>query len=92
VGGTRSSLDGFAVGTGREVGTVGVFEPLLDGRRLTFRSDADGIVDVETGSRWNLLGQAVVGPATGSRLTPVPHVTTFWFAWRASYESTRVLR
>jgi hypothetical protein len=29
VGGARSSLDGFAVGTGREVGSVGAFEPFL---------------------------------------------------------------
>jgi hypothetical protein len=93
VGGARSSLDGFAVGTGREVGSVGVFEPFLYGRRLTFRTDGtQGIVDVETGSRWNLLGQAVAGPAAGSRLEPVPHVTTFWFAWRAAHERTRVLR
>ena len=92
VGGARSSLDGYAVGSGREVGTVAAFEPYVGGRRLTFRSDAGTVVDVETGSRWNLRGAAVAGPATGSRLTPVPHLATFWFAWRAVHEKTRVLR
>ncbi|MFQ5529687.1 MAG: DUF3179 domain-containing (seleno)protein, partial [Gemmatimonadota bacterium] len=39
--------------------------------------------DRETGSTWDLAGQAVDGPLTGSRLTPVPHGNHFWFAWTA---------
>ncbi len=90
--GARSSLDDFAVGEGREVGTTAVFEPVVDGRRLTFRSAGDVIADVETSSTWNALGEAVEGPLTGSRLTPVIHTSTFWFAWSSFHEGTRVLR
>ena len=91
--GSRSSLDGFAVGEGREVGTTAVFEPTVDGRRLSFRPLGDGTVaDRETASTWNALGQAVSGPLEGAGLTPVAHTTTFWFAWSGFHEDTRVER
>jgi hypothetical protein len=90
--GARSSLDDFAVGEGREVGTTAVFDPVVDGRRLTFRPAGGAVSDVETSSTWNALGEAVAGPLTGSRLTPVPHVSTFWFAWSSFEQGTRVLR
>ena len=43
-----------------------------------------------TGSRWNVLGQAVDGPLAGARLAPVEHLDTFWFAWAAFHPSTRI--
>jgi hypothetical protein len=90
--GARSSLDGFAVGEGREVGTTTVFDPVLDGRRLSFVPHGDVITDVETSSTWNALGEGVAGPLAGRSLTPVAHVSTFWFAWSSFHEGTRVLR
>jgi hypothetical protein len=90
--GARSSLDDFAVGEGREVGTTAVFDPDLDGRRLTFRAADDAITDVETSSTWNALGRAVAGPLAGAQLEPVVHTSTFWFAWRSFHRETRVLR
>jgi hypothetical protein len=90
--GARSSLDGFAVGDGREVGTTAVFDPVVDGRRLTFRPAGGAVQDVETGSTWNALGRATSGPLTGSRLTPVVHTSTFWFAWSSFHQGTRLLR
>jgi hypothetical protein len=90
--GARSSLDGFAVGEGREVGTTAVFVPVVDGRPLSFVPRGDLIADVETSSTWNALGEAVAGPLAGRRLTPVAHVSTFWFAWSSFHQDTRVLR
>jgi hypothetical protein len=83
--GTASALDAGSVAAGRDVGATGVFEPVADGRRLGFERTGDGFVDDETGSRWNVLGQAVEGPLEGMALEPVAHLDTFWFAW-ASYE------
>ena len=74
----------------RSVGAAGVFSPHLNGRKLTFKFSDDGIVDVETGSRWNLLGQANEGPLTGQRLEPVLHGDHFWFAWTAFNPTTQV--
>jgi hypothetical protein len=90
--GARSSLDGFAVGDGREVGTTAVFEPVVDGRPLRFRPAGDAIRDVQTGSTWNALGRATAGPLRGSTLKPVVHTSTFWFAWSSFHEGTRLLR
>ncbi|MDP9466110.1 MAG: DUF3179 domain-containing protein [Actinomycetota bacterium] len=90
--GARSSLDGFAVGDGAEVGTVSVFDPVLNGRPATFQSDGGVITDVETGSTWDAFGAAVTGPRAGARLASVPHLTTFWFSWSASHPGTRIER
>jgi hypothetical protein len=79
--GTSSALDARAVADGRDVGTTGVFESVLDGRPLTFESSGEGFRDRETGSTWDVFGVAVGGELAGRRLTPVTHVDTFWFAW-----------
>ena len=65
----------------KRVGSSGVFEPFVDGEKLTFQFLDDVIVDEETGSRWNILGEAVDGPLRGSRLKAVVHGNHFWFAW-----------
>ena len=72
------------------VGSTGVFEPVVEGRKLTFVADGDEFMDRETGSRWNILGQAVEGPLTGSQLTPIVHGNHFWFAWAAFHPDTEV--
>lgn len=38
-------------------------------------------VDRETGSSWNLRGEAFEGPCTGARLNPIPSFVGMWFAW-----------
>ena len=83
--GTVSALDAGSVAAGRDVGATGVFEPVADGRRLSFERTDDGFVDDETGRRWSILGEAVAGPLEGTALEPVAHLDTFWFAW-ASYQ------
>jgi hypothetical protein len=81
--GTASALDTADVAGGDDIGATGVFVPIVNGRALTFASDGDEFVDDQTGSTWNLLGQAVDGPLAGSTLDAVAHVDTFWFAWSA---------
>ena len=78
--GTASALDGSNIADSRDVGATGVFDPNLNGRKLTFRAMGDGFVDNETGSIWNILGQAGEGPLAGSNLTPIVHANHFWFA------------
>ena len=47
-------------------------------------------VDVETGSRWNMLGEAVAGPLAGRKLEQVPAYNSMWFAWAAYWPETRI--
>ena len=75
----------------RSVGATAVFEPFIDGSRLTF-VDRDGVItDRETDSTWNIFGEAVSGDLAGSRLTPVIHGNHFWFAQQSFFPDT-VLR
>jgi len=48
--------------------------------------------DRETGSTWNLRGQATSGKLSGTRLTAVPSGDYFWFAWAVFRPETRVWR
>ena len=68
--GTASALDRQRIAESRDVGSTGVFDAELDGQALTFTAGEDGFVDRETGSVWNVLGQAVSGPLAGKTLTP----------------------
>ena len=88
--GTKSALDGSSIADSRDVGASGVFLPDIDGRALTFRSEDDRIVDLETGSTWSILGEATDGPLEGMELTPVVHGDHFWFAWAAFKPDTRI--
>ena len=81
--GTSSALDTSQIADGQDVGAAGVFDPVLDGEKLTFRKDGDANVDEQTGSTWNVLGQATDGLLAGAQLTPIIHANHFWFAWAA---------
>lgn len=99
VPGTNSVLSTIDIALSKDVGSVGVFSPLLDDRRLEFVSDAvstgDAVSrtfrDLQTGSTWDHLGRAVAGPLMGRRLTPLEHLDTFWFAWAAFRPDTVII-
>ncbi|MFQ5813967.1 MAG: DUF3179 domain-containing protein [Anaerolineae bacterium] len=88
--GTASALDAASVAGGDDVGAATTYSRQLDGRTLTFAFDGDRIVDEQTGSEWDVLGQAVSGPKAGSQLEPVVSINHFWFSWAAFRPDTRV--
>jgi hypothetical protein len=79
--GQTSALESDTVDGGRDVGSVGVFSPVVDGEELTFESDGDGFVDAQTGSSWDITGVAREGDLAGTKLDRLTHLDTFWFAW-----------
>ncbi|NIO68871.1 MAG: DUF3179 domain-containing protein [Anaerolineae bacterium] len=88
--GTASALDAGSVAGGDDVGAATTFSRELDGQTLTFVFDGDRILDEQTGSEWDVLGQAVSGSLAGSQLTPVVSINHFWFSWAAFRPETRV--
>jgi thiol-disulfide isomerase/thioredoxin len=88
--GTASALDAGSVAGGEDVGAATTFSRELDGQTLTFVLDGERIVDEETGSEWDVLGQAKSGSLAGSQLTPVVSINHFWFSWVAFRPETRV--
>jgi len=66
-----------------DVGSTSVFLRQLDDQVLTFRAEDDGFRDDQTGSLWNIIGEAIDGPLTGQRLESIVAGEHFWFAWAA---------
>ena len=54
------------------------------------KSVSSTILDEETGSEWNILGEALAGELEGSRLEPVVGIDHFWFSWTAFRPKTRI--
>ena len=90
--GTSSALGNSVIAQGADVGATGVFDPNLEGQMLTFRWEDGLILDEQTGSTWNVLGQAIDGPLAGSSLAPIVHGDHFWFAWAAFKPETIIYR
>ncbi len=90
--GQASALDTREIRDGRDIGTVAVYRAEVDGTATRFRVEAGRIVDVATGSTWDVLGRAVSGPRRGDQLPAVQFLDTFWFAWVAFHPDTRLLR
>ena len=71
----------------KDSGTAIPYFSNIDGRQLTFYAvEATGDLpvefqDVETGTRWNMLGRAIEGELEGHRLERVPAYNSMWFAW-----------
>jgi hypothetical protein len=90
-GGVTSALDAGAIDESRDIGTAALYNRTLDGRALTFARDSAGTIrDAETGSAWNVFGEAVEGELAGARLQlrlAAPHL---WFAWAAFRPETLV--
>ena len=89
--GQSTALETDGVGTGRDVGSVGVFKPEIDGRALTFDTGDGTFRDEETGSTWSITGAAIDGELAGSQLEQVPHLDSFWFAWSSYQPNTELV-
>ena len=46
--------------------------------------------DTETGSIWNLRGEAVTGELEGAQLQQMPAYSAYWFAWSSFWPNTSV--
>ena len=79
--GQSTALEGDGIADGRDVGSVGVFDPIVNGTLLTFSADGDQFVDAETGTTWSITGDAIAGNLAGEKLDRIVHLDTFWFAW-----------
>lgn len=88
--GTASALEARTIAAAKDVGATGVFDPVLAGQQLTFRREGQAFVDDQTGSTWNIVGQATAGPLAGKHLRPIIHADHFWFSWAAFRPDTKI--
>ncbi len=75
-----------------------VYSREVEGRTLLFGNtsalfQSDLVMfDHQTGSYWfQVLGEAIVGTMTGTRLTPLPAMTITWGEWKRLHPDTRLL-
>jgi thiol-disulfide isomerase/thioredoxin len=88
--GTASALDAGSVAGGADVGAATTYSRELDDKTLTFVVEDDRIIDEQTGTEWDALGQGVSGSLAGRQLEPVVSINHFWFSWAAFKPETRV--
>ncbi len=90
--GTTSALDELEIAEAADIGSAIAYSPVVDGQRLTFEpGDEPGTFrDAETGSTWNIGGEAIDGPLAGTAMEIVPHTNIFWFAWAAFVPDTDI--
>lgn len=90
--GAFSALDAYWIDESRDVGMAGLFSRELNGDELTFRAENGVIVDDQTGSQWDVFGNAVSGALAGQQLRLLPAAPHFWFAWIAFRPDSRLVR
>jgi hypothetical protein len=90
--GMASPLDSARIEEGRPIPAATAFQRRLDGRLLEFVLRDGRRVDVQTGSEWNLLGEAVAGPLKGKRLPALDSGVHFAFAWLAFNPDSEIIR
>lgn len=88
---TADALDSGLIADAIGIGTGIVYNPVVDGERLTFVASGDTeFVDNETGTTWSILGKATSGDLAGKELELLPHRNEFWFAWQAFFPDAEV--
>jgi hypothetical protein len=87
---TVSVMDAADIKESRQIGSVTVFSPVVDGKTLTFEKKKKGFVDKESRSVWSVTGRCISGKHEGKELQPVRHGNHFAFAWFAFHPDTEI--
>jgi hypothetical protein len=70
---------------------INAFVRVMDDQVLTFEWNGETLIDVETGSTWNLSrGLALSGPLQGRSLQQVPSSSAFDWAWLDFYPESDI--
>ncbi len=86
-----SALDGRNIAESRIIPSATAFRRQLGEHLLEFDVGADGgFYDLQTGSQWNLFGQAIAGPLEGEKLVDVENGVHFAFAWLAFHPESEI--
>jgi hypothetical protein len=81
--GMTSVLDKNNIREGKKIGSVTVFNPIVDEQHLTFKLKKGKFIDKQTKSVWNIAGKCIEGSMKGKELEPIIHGNHFAFAWFA---------
>ncbi len=89
--GMVSVVDEAVISESRDIGSVSVFNPVVNKKVLEFEPYKKGTFkDIETESVWDNLGKCLEGKYKGKTLQPVIHGQHFAFAWFEFYPRTEL--
>ncbi len=88
--GTVSVLDENEISASKDVGSVTVFNAVVDGNHLTFAKENEMFIDMETNSKWDITGRCYAGKLKGKQLQIAPHGNHFAFAWLAFNQDSEI--
>jgi hypothetical protein len=90
--GNASALDDKNIEDSKDVGSTGVFDPVINGKALTFSYKGGLFTDERTKSTWDITGRAISGKLKGSQLKQILHGDYFAFAWLVFQPDTKIYR
>ena len=88
--GTVSVLDQANISESKNIGTITVYNRVLDGEKLAFKRIKGVFKDKKTNSSWDITGHCYEGKLKGKQLKIEPHSNHFAFAWLAFYPETEI--
>lgn len=88
--GTVSILDKENIKESKDIGTIVVYNRIVNGQLLTFTKNTANFKDEQTGSTWDITGRCISGNLKGSQLEIEPHSNHFAFAWLAFYPDSEI--
>jgi len=90
--GTVSVLDESNISDSKDIGTISVFNRMLEGNELIFKKTKGVFKDQKTNSNWDITGYCYQGKLQGKQLQIEPHSNHFAFAWLAFYPDTEIYK
>jgi len=79
----QSALDKSTISDSRKIPAAAAYSAMLDDKTLKFEWLDGKLMDKDSGSVWNVFGQAISGPLTGRALAQIDAGVHFAFAWLA---------
>lgn len=90
--GLLSVLDQATIKESRTIFSAVAYDRRVSGKELNFKVYDGKILDVQSGSHWNIFGHAVSGPMKGAQLQSVDNGVHFAFAWLAFHPDAQIYR
>lgn len=90
--GTVSILDKEIIKESKDIGTISVFNRVLEGKELIFKRKNREFLDIQTNSSWDITGYCFKGKLKGKQLKIEPHSNHFAFAWLAFYPDSEIYK
>jgi len=90
--GTVSVLDEDYIVASKNIGSVTVFNAIIEKQHLTFKKKRGLFIDTKTGSKWDITGYCYAGKFKGKQLQIEPHSNHFAFAWLAFHPESEIYK